>query len=296
MTSFGTPHRHFRVTDSTNARARELVEAGAPGGTVVTADEQIAGRGRQGRTWTAPPGKALLHSAILRPLDERHLLLPLAVPLAVCATAEELQPGIECRIKWPNDVWVEGRKLAGVLIEAKPQDSWAVIGIGLNLSISPGEFPPDLRDTAISLFDPSVESRGEVWGVPREAAHRRETPAAKPLRHSERSASEANLGASPDLSPTPSTAEGGDGHSARRLPTLRQATAVLNSCLDRWVTGDREEILAAWRSRDALRGREVSWDGGSGVVDGIEDSGNLVVVAAGGDRVVLEAGEVHLRL
>ncbi|HXS48309.1 MAG TPA: biotin--[acetyl-CoA-carboxylase] ligase, partial [Solirubrobacterales bacterium] len=125
--SFGAPHRHFRVTDSTNARTRDLVEAGAPGGTVVTAAEQTAGRGRQGRTWTAPAGKALLYSAILRPLDQRHLLLPLSVPLAVCEAAEQLEPGIECQIKWPNDVWIAGRKLAGVLIEAKPQDGWAVI-------------------------------------------------------------------------------------------------------------------------------------------------------------------------
>jgi len=238
----GAPHRHFRVTDSTNARARELVEAGAPGGTVVTAAEQTAGRGRQGRSWTAPPEKALLYSAILKPLDERHLLLPLSVPLAVCETAEELQPGIECQVKWPNDVWIDSRKLAGVLIEAKPQDGWAVIGVGLNLSIAPDEFPPDLRETAVSLFDPSVGSRGKV-------------------------------------SPTPHT-----------------ATAVLNRHLARWVEADRATILAAWRSRDALRGREISWDGGSGVADGIEDSGDLVVVAAGGDRVVLGAGEVHLRL
>src|SRR5580765_6339542 len=121
VTGFGAPHRHFRRTDSTNARARELVEAGAPHGTVVTAEEQTAGRGRQGRTWTAPAGKALLYSAVLRLLDERHLLLPLAVPLAVCEAAEELQPEVECAIKWPNDVWIEARKLAGVLIEAKPQ-------------------------------------------------------------------------------------------------------------------------------------------------------------------------------
>jgi len=276
---FGSPHRHFRVTDSTNARARELVEAGALGGTVVTAAEQTAGRGRQGRSWTAPAGKALLYSAVLRPLDQRHLLLPLAAPLAVCEAAEELEPGVECAIKWPNDVWVDGRKLAGVLIEAKPRDGWAVIGVGLNLSISPSEFPPDLRDKAVSLFDPGTGSRGEAWEVPREAAHRRATPAAKPLQHSERSASGANLGTSPDLPPTPLT-----------------AAAVLNRHLARWVEADRDAILAAWRDRDALRGREVSWDGGAGVAAGIEDSGDLVVVAAGGDRVVLGAGEVHLRL
>ncbi len=99
------------------------------------------------------------------PLDERHLLLPLAVPLAVCEAAEELAPGIECAIKWPNDIWIEGRKLAGVLIEAKPQDGWAVIGVGLNLSIAPDEFPPDLRDTAISIFDPSVAGRGSPAGA-----------------------------------------------------------------------------------------------------------------------------------
>jgi len=277
--AFGALHRHFRVTDSTNARARELVEAGAPHGTIVTASEQTAGRGRQGRTWTAPPGKALLYSAILRPLDERHLLLPLTVPLAVCEAAEQLNPGVKCQVKWPNDIWVNGRKLAGVLIEAKPQDGWAVIGIGLNLSIAPAEFPPDLRETAISLFDRTPGSRGEGWGMPREAAHRREIPAAKRHKHSERSASEANPGTSPALPPTP-----------------RTAAKTLSRHLDRWVEADRDEILAAWRKRDALRGRKISWDGGSGIADGIEDSGDLVVVAAGGDRVVLGAGEVHLRL
>jgi BirA family transcriptional regulator, biotin operon repressor / biotin---[acetyl-CoA-carboxylase] ligase len=232
---FGAPHRHYRVTDSTNARARELVEAGAPHGTVVTAGEQTAGRGRRGRGWTAPAGKALLYSAVLRPLDERHLLLPLSVPLAVCEAAEELAPSVECAIKWPNDIWLDGRKLAGVLIEAKPQGGWAVIGVGLNLTISRDEFPPDLRDTAISLFGPAAE------GLP-------------------------------------------------------PATAALNRHLDHWVTADRDETLAAWRARDALRGREIAWDGGSGVADGIEDSGDLVVALAGGDRVVLGAGEVHLGL
>jgi BirA family biotin operon repressor/biotin-[acetyl-CoA-carboxylase] ligase len=245
---FGAPHRHFRVTDSTNTRARELAAAGAPGGTVVTAAEQIEGRGRQGRTWTAPPGKALLCSAILRPLDERHLLLPLAVPLAVCAAAEELAPGIECGVKWPNDVWVEGRKLAGVLIEARPQDGWAVIGVGLNLSIAQDEFPSDLRETAISLL--GVSDGGRRKG-------RRSLPAVAP--------------------PTPLT-----------------ATETLNRHLDHWVEAEAETVLNAWRARDALRGREIAWDGGSGVADGIDDRGYLVVVALGGDRIVLGAGEVHL--
>jgi BirA family transcriptional regulator, biotin operon repressor / biotin---[acetyl-CoA-carboxylase] ligase len=227
---FGVPHRHFARTDSTNTRARELAAAGAPHGTVVTAAEQTEGRGRQGRTWTAPPGKALLYSAIVRPLEERHIALPLAVPLAVCDAVEELAPGTKCSVKWPNDIWLEGRKLAGVLIEARPQDGWAVIGVGLNLTISADEFPADLRDTAISLFPPNPHTAAEVLS-----------------RH-----------------------------------------------LNRWVKAEQGEILATWRQRDALRGREVSWDGGSGVADGIDDRGYLVVVTAAGDRVAVGAGEVHL--
>jgi len=229
--SFGHPHRHFSRTDSTNSRARELAAAGAPHGTVVTAAEQTAGRGRQGRTWTAPPNKALLYSAILRPLQERHMMLPLAVPLAVCEAAEQLEPSINCRVKWPNDILVEGRKLAGILIEARPQDGWAVIGVGLNLSIKREEFPPDLRDTAISLFG-----------------------------------------------------------FAKALP----AADVLSEHLNRWVQAGPDAILNEWRERDALLGRKVEWDGGSGVADGVDDRGYLVVVTPGGGRVAVGAGEVHL--
>ena len=151
MTEFGRPHRHHRRTDSTNARARELAASGAPGGLVVTAGEQSAGRGRQGRTWFAPPGTALLYSALLRPLGDRPLL-PLAVPLAVCDAAEALA-SVSCSVKWPNDVWVGERKLAGVLIESRAGDhGWAVIGVGLNVAVRRGDFPTELAQTATSLL------------------------------------------------------------------------------------------------------------------------------------------------
>jgi BirA family biotin operon repressor/biotin-[acetyl-CoA-carboxylase] ligase len=147
--AFGRPHRHFRSTDSTNAQAKRLAGAGAPGGLVVTADEQSAGRGRQGRSWFAPAGTALLYSALLRPLGRRPLL-PLAVPLAVCDACEAVAP-VRCEVKWPNDVWVEGRKLAGVLIEGRPEEDWAVIGVGLNVAVPADAFPPELREGATSL-------------------------------------------------------------------------------------------------------------------------------------------------
>jgi BirA family biotin operon repressor/biotin-[acetyl-CoA-carboxylase] ligase len=145
----GSPRVHYRTTDSTNERARELALAGAPHGTLVTADEQTAGRGRSGRRWSAPPGAALLVSAILRPLDERHALLPLAVPLAVCEAIESIAP-VECEVKWPNDVWVDEKKVAGVLIEARPP-KWAVIGAGINLAIADDAFGDDLRWPASSV-------------------------------------------------------------------------------------------------------------------------------------------------
>ena len=148
-TSFGSPHLHLRVTDSTNERARELAAAGAPSGTVVTAAEQSAGRGRRGRVWSAPAGKALLYSAILAPLELEHLLLPLSVPVAVCEAIEAAGAG-RAQIKWPNDVWLDQAKVAGVLIEARPPQ-WAVIGIGVNVAIEPDEFPADLRWPATSV-------------------------------------------------------------------------------------------------------------------------------------------------
>jgi BirA family transcriptional regulator, biotin operon repressor / biotin---[acetyl-CoA-carboxylase] ligase len=147
--SFGSPRRHLRETGSTNDIARGLAEAGAPSGTIVTAGRQTAGRGRHGRVWSTPEGKALLLSGIVRDLGPDHALLPLAVPVAVCEAIESVG-GLECRIKWPNDVWLDERKVAGVLIEARLPD-WAVIGIGVNVAIAPSEFPDDLRWPATSV-------------------------------------------------------------------------------------------------------------------------------------------------
>jgi BirA family biotin operon repressor/biotin-[acetyl-CoA-carboxylase] ligase len=147
--TFGAPHQHLRATGSTNDVARDLAEAGAPSGTIVTASEQSAGRGRRGRVWSAPARKALLFSGILRPLELEHTLLPLSVPVAVCEAVESLAP-VSAQIKWPNDIWIDEAKVAGVLIEAHPPD-WAVIGIGLNVAIAMSEFPDDLRWPATSV-------------------------------------------------------------------------------------------------------------------------------------------------
>jgi BirA family biotin operon repressor/biotin-[acetyl-CoA-carboxylase] ligase len=217
---------------------------------VVTATEQTAGRGRQGRSWTAPPGSALLYSAVVRPLESRHSVLPLAVPLAVCETAERLRPGIECKVKWPNDIHLDGRKLAGILIEARPQDGWAVLGIGLNLTIAPNEFPEELRERATSLFQ--------------SPAH----PTRPPGPHNRK--------------------------NEMRAGWASEASASLSDALTKWVDTDPKRVLAEWRKRDALLGREVTWENGTGVAEGIDERGYLLVRLADGDRVALGAGDVHL--
>jgi BirA family transcriptional regulator, biotin operon repressor / biotin---[acetyl-CoA-carboxylase] ligase len=146
----GSPRVHHRATDSTNERAKALALAGAPHGTLVTADEQTAGRGRQGRAWLAPPGKALLVSLVLRDLGGARHYLPLAAALAVCEACELSAP-VRCAIKWPNDVWIRGRKVAGILVEGRPQEGWWVLGVGLNVTTAEDEFPDELREIATSL-------------------------------------------------------------------------------------------------------------------------------------------------
>jgi BirA family transcriptional regulator, biotin operon repressor / biotin---[acetyl-CoA-carboxylase] ligase len=139
----GTPRLHLRSTGSTNDRARELARAGAPHGTLVTAREQTAGRGRQGRAWAAPAGTSLLASLVLR---DPPALLSLAAAVAVAELAGE-----EAAIKWPNDVLLGGRKLAGILVEGRPQERWAVLGIGINVALRAQDLPPELRDRAATL-------------------------------------------------------------------------------------------------------------------------------------------------
>jgi BirA family biotin operon repressor/biotin-[acetyl-CoA-carboxylase] ligase len=241
----GRPRVHLRVTDSTNDRARELAIAGAPHGTLVTAAEQTAGRGRQGRSWTAPAGSALLMSLILRSPPP---LLPLIAAVAVCEAA-----GDRALIKWPNDIVLAGtqpagggpqalRKVAGILAEGRPQQGWAVLGIGLNVAVRLSDLPPELRAPAPGA------------GAPMAAA---------------------SLGEDPR--------------------ELEPALARVLAALEQRLGEPQEATLHAWRERDALRGREITWGGGRGQAQGIDGEGRLVVALAGGGRTTLGAGEVHLQ-
>jgi len=139
----GVPRIHHRVTGSTSEQARELAVAGAPHGTLVTTAEQLAGRGRHGRSWHAPAGGALLCSLVLR---DPPALLPIAAGVAVAELA-----GPDARLKWPNDVLLGRRKVSGILIEGRPQERWAVLGIGINVALRPEDLPSELHESAGTL-------------------------------------------------------------------------------------------------------------------------------------------------
>lgn len=150
--------QRFQQLDSTNTAAARMAEDGAPGGTVVVAEEQSAGRGRHGRQWSSPPGTGLYLSVVLRPPQQQELWqFGFAVSLAV-ADAIGRVTGTDPRTKWPNDVLINGRKVCGILIEAKldhshtptpPHSHTVVVGIGINVN-TPG-FPPDIASKATSL-------------------------------------------------------------------------------------------------------------------------------------------------
>jgi BirA family transcriptional regulator, biotin operon repressor / biotin---[acetyl-CoA-carboxylase] ligase len=237
--ALGHPRLHLRRTDSTNERARDLAIAGAPHGTLVSATEQTAGRGRQGRSWVAPAGSALLCSVVVMNPPP---LLSLTAGVAVCDVVGE-----GALLKWPNDVVRANRrsvgaqtidehpalaKLAGILVEGRPQDGWAVLGIGLNVAVRVEQLPPEVR------------MRAATMGLPADAIE----------------------------------------------TTLRHLLVALDTRLAEPVEG----VLEAWRTRDALWGHEVSWEGGQGRARGIDERGRLLVALADSSLAALDAGEVHL--
>ena len=151
----GTQVVCLEETDSTNLQACRLADDGAPDGLVVIADQQIAGKGRMGRRWESPGGVNLYASVLLRPP-----ILPFDAPkltflsaVAVCRAIEACT-GLSASVKWPNDVLMNGRKVAGLLNEMSSETDqvhYVVLGIGANLNMSADQFPQELRYPATSL-------------------------------------------------------------------------------------------------------------------------------------------------
>ena len=221
--TLGAPRLHLAGTDSTNERAKALAQDGTAHGTLVTAGVQTEGRGRQGRSWHAPAGEALLMSLVFRGTTD---LLPIVAAVAVAETV-----GPEAMIKWPNDVLVDGRKVAGILIERRQHEDWTVLGIGVNVAVS--AFPAELADIA-----------GSLGGSPADVE-----------------------------------------------PFLENLLGALQTYLE----APEPQLLERWSARDALRGRPITWSGGSGTAAGVDGSGRLLVERPDGEVLSLDAGEVHVQ-
>ena len=148
--------------ESTNDEVRVLAQAGAPDGLVLLAERQTAGRGRRGAAWFSPEGESLAFSILVRPQEPKALWprLALAAGLAVAEAVESFR--LQAGIKWPNDVWIGKRKVAGILVEAG--SDFAVVGIGLNVNST--EFPSEVAEIATSLRIEASQNfaRAEVLG------------------------------------------------------------------------------------------------------------------------------------
>jgi BirA family biotin operon repressor/biotin-[acetyl-CoA-carboxylase] ligase len=150
----GRTLHHYDELPSTNAKAFELAHEGGFHGEVIVTEHQTAGKGRRGRAWVSPAGKNLALSVILRP-DIAPARAPELTLVAAVALTETLRDsGVEASIKWPNDVQIAGRKVAGILTELSADVErvhFVVLGIGVNLNTDAADFPPDVAELATSV-------------------------------------------------------------------------------------------------------------------------------------------------
>ncbi len=152
----------YDEVDSTNRAASEAAAMGAPEGTVVVAERQTAGKGRKGRSWFSTPRGSIVFSMILRPKASPESLTTL-LGLSAALSIEKNCPGVKVGIKWPNDLYIAGRKVAGILAESRGSD--VIVGIGIDINDSEDDFPARLRETAISLFmaTGNIYDRGKIF-------------------------------------------------------------------------------------------------------------------------------------
>jgi BirA family biotin operon repressor/biotin-[acetyl-CoA-carboxylase] ligase len=238
----GYAHRHFESIDSTNEEARRLAGCGEQGPVWITAGQQTAGRGRRGRSWVSPPGN-LAATLFLRPDRPANTCAQLSfvAALAVSDVVSRQARSADVRVKWPNDVLADDRKIAGILLESAGSGGerldWLAVGIGINLA----HFPPDTEFPATSL---------------------------------------AQLGA---MVPT----------SADAVGRLAQAWS---RWYDEWQRDGFGRIRDVWLSRAARLGARIrarlASEETSGVFEGIDQDGALILRERPGQTRAIAAGEV----
>lgn len=257
---FGRGIYAFQRIASTNDFAYKIAERGEKEGTLVIAEEQTRGRGRMGRIWHSPKGMGLWFSLILRPpirSDEVNLLTFLSA-LSVAQVVER-RSKINVGVKWPNDLLIKGRKFCGILSELSFEDkriNFAIVGIGINLNQQERDFPPELRSKATSL---RIELGDKVDRV-------------RLLQEILKRLEENYFLAIEDI------------------PFLRQGWAMNSPGFGK--------IIREWESRCVIFGKKVTVIWGenqvTGIAQGIDKLGRLILKVKEGSEVKILAGDVHL--
>ncbi len=156
----------FEELDSTQNKAKELAEQGEEEGTLIICEEQNVGRGRRGRKWVHVPKKSLAFSLILRPkLSPLEIMqLPLVTGVAICEVLNR-HTNVKTYLKWPNDVIMGGKKVAGILAEMSGDTesvNYVVLGVGVNINLTKQDIPPVLQDIATSIFIENKEKKDRI--------------------------------------------------------------------------------------------------------------------------------------
>jgi BirA family biotin operon repressor/biotin-[acetyl-CoA-carboxylase] ligase len=158
---------YYEEIDSTNRLAREKASCGEKEGTVILAEAQTQGKGRMGRSWSSPRGKNLYLSVILRPAISPQQAPQITLLAGVCLARALIQYArLDARIKWPNDIFIRGKKAAGILAEMeadRARTHFIILGIGINVNWAANDMPPDLWETATSLGAEAGREFNRAW-------------------------------------------------------------------------------------------------------------------------------------
>jgi len=244
----GRSIHHFPQIESTNTKARELAEQGAPEGTLVVAEYQTRGKGRMSRPWESPAGQNLLFSLILRPIlpPQQTFNLILLVSVALCRSIQ-METNLELKIKWPNDLYFQEKKLAGLLAEFAAESdrlNYVIIGVGLNVNWAPAALPEDAQPATSILQETGI-----------------------------------------------------------RTSRLKILASFLSGMEQLYRQAQREGyhfIKQAWDHYSLIKNRPVKVINGkeiwSGIAQGIDPQGALLVILDSGEKKRFLTGDVHLRI
>lgn len=261
---------HKKQTGSTNNDLRQLALEGAPEGTIMTADAQTSGKGRRGRSWEVPAGTSLLFSLLLRPGFAPDIAPQITLIMALAVTkAVREQTGLEAMIKWPNDVVVNRKKICGILTEMELKDGGighVVVGTGINMNQT--SIPEELKDSATSLWlELSTDRQNNGNGTGQNVDGGAVGEAVRPLDRDRM---------------LDGVMEAFEGYYACFLQT--NDLSGLMAEYNKWLVSSKKEVRVLDPKGEF-----------TGISQGINEKGELLVTLPSGETTAIYAGEVSVR-